>query len=255
MEGILNRYFLRLSFNGETFHGWQCQQNGNSIQGTVREALNVILRTPVEIIGAGRTDAGVHAQEFFAHFDSQKEYSSIERKTLVNHLNGYLPDSISIKEILPVKEDAHARFSARFRTYQYSITRKKDPFRKDFFWFYPGKLNVELMNNGAAVLKETHDFASFAKLPQETKTTICHIEYINWEDRDDLLVFTITADRFLRNMVRAIVGTLIDLGRGKITLEDLEIIIGSKDRREAGFSVPAHGLSLISIVYPEAIFK
>lgn len=248
------RYFLRLSFNGESFHGWQSQHNAPSIQSALRDALTVILREPVKVTGAGRTDAGVHASEFYAHFDHPAELSVSGRRELVYHLNGYLPDAISIREILPVKEDAHARFSARSRTYQYFITRKKDPFQQSFSWYYPGKLDTGLMNIGAEILKNNLDFTSFAKLPKETKTNICHVEYAKWEEKEDLLVFTITADRFLRNMVRAVVGTLIELGRGKISLEDIDRIILSKDRRKAGYSVPANGLFLVSINYPEEIF-
>jgi len=255
MKRSLNyRYFLRLSFNGESFHGWQSQHNALSIQSTLREALTVILREPVEVTGAGRTDTGVHAREFYAHFDHPAELSISERSELIYHLNGYLPDAISIQEILPVRGDAHARFSARSRTYQYFITQKKDPFQQSFSWYYPGKLDVELMNRGAEILKNNLDFTSFAKLPKETKTNICHLEYAKWEEKEHLLIFTITADRFLRNMVRAIVGTLVELGRGKIDLEDLDRIILSKDRRAAGYSVPANGLFLVSINYPEEIF-
>ena len=250
----MSRYFLRLSFNGESFHGWQSQHNAQGIQTTLRKALSVVLREKIELTGAGRTDAGVHAREFFAHFDHPSVFSLPERQDLVHHLNGYLPDSIAIQEIIPVKEDAHARFNAQSRTYQYFITRKKNPFETSFSWFYPGILDVDIMNLGAEVLKNNLDFTSFAKLPQETKTNSCKVEYARWEERNDILVFTITANRFLRNMVRAIVGTLIELGRGKISLTDLEKIILSKDRRAAGYSVPANGLFLVSVKYPEEIF-
>jgi tRNA pseudouridine38-40 synthase len=248
------RYFIRLSFNGETFHGWQSQHNAPSIQSTLRDAMSVILREPVEITGAGRTDAGVHAHEFYAHVDLSHELSQNQRKELVYHLNGYLPDAISIREIMPVKKSAHSRFSAISRTYQYIITRKKDPFRQAFSLYYPGNLNLDLMNQGADVIKNNLDFTSFAKLPKETKTNICHVEYAEWEEKGDLLVFTITADRFLRNMVRAIVGTLIELGRGKISLEDLDRIILSRVRGAAGYSVPANGLFLVAVNYPDEIF-
>jgi tRNA pseudouridine38-40 synthase len=253
-KGLNYRYFVHLSFNGETFHGWQSQHNAKSIQSTLRDAMIVILREPIEITGAGRTDAGVHAREFYAHFDLSHELSQNERKELVYHLNGYLPEAISISDLLPVKNDAHSRFSAISRTYQYIITRKKDPFRQAFSWYYPGKLNLGLMNKGAEVIKNNLDFTSFAKLPQETKTNICHVEYAEWEEKGDLLVFTIIADRFLRNMVRAIVGTLIELGRRKISLEDLDRIILSRDRGAAGYSVPANGLFLVAVNYPGEIF-
>jgi tRNA pseudouridine38-40 synthase len=216
--------------------------------------MTVVLRTPVEITGAGRTDAGVHAREFYAHFDVEHELSPTEQMELVYHLNGYLPDAISINKILPVIGNAHSRFSAISRTYQYFITRKKDPFRQAYSWYYPGKLDINLLNEGADFIKNNHDFTSFAKLPKETKTNLCKVEYIKWEEKGDILIFTITADRFLRNMVRAVVGTLVELGRGKISLEDLNKIILSKDRRAAGYSVPANGLFLVSINYPEEIF-
>jgi len=248
------RYFIRLSFNGESFHGWQLQHNAHSIQSALKDALTVILRDPTEVTGAGRTDAGVHAREFFAHFDSRKELSPHERKELICHLNGYLPASISINAVMPVKPGAHARFSARSRTYKYFITRKKDPFLQAFSYYYPGKLDMIVMNQGAAILKDNLDFTSFAKLPAETKTNICHIEDAMWEEKDHLLVFTITADRFLRNMVRAVVGTLIELGRGKISIEDLNRIILSRNRCAAGYSVPANGLFLVSVKYPADIF-
>lgn len=248
------RYFLRLSFNGETFHGWQSQNNAPTIQAALRDALSTVLRKPVEVTGAGRTDAGVHAREFYAHFDHEKALSPEENKELIYHLNGYLPDPVSIMEILPVRGDAHARFSARSRTYQYFICRKKDPFQQAFSWYYPGHLDTGIMNLGAGRLKNNLDFTSFAKLPMETKTNICHVESAGWEQSGHQLVFTITADRFLRNMVRAVVGTLVELGRGKISLDDLERIISSRDRRAAGYSVPANGLFLVGIDYPEEIF-
>ncbi len=255
MNRSLNyRYFLRLSFNGESFHGWQSQHNAASIQSTLRDALTALLREQVEVTGAGRTDAGVHARDFFAHFDHPTEFSFSERSELICHLNGYLPKAISIHAILPVRRDAHSRFNACSRTYQYFIAREKDPFQQAFSWYYPGKLDIRFMNLGADILKNNLDFTSFAKLPAETSTNICHVEYSKWEEKGHLLEFTITADRFLRNMVRAIVGTLIELGRGKIKLEDLDRIILSKDRRAAGFSVPANGLFLTSIKYPEEIF-
>jgi tRNA pseudouridine38-40 synthase len=250
----MQRYFIRLSFNGESFRGWQSQHNAPSVQSAVREALTVVLREPVEVTGAGRTDSGVHARIFFAHFDLLHELSYSGRKELVFHLNGYLPDAISIQDVLPVKKDAHARFSATARTYQYFITRRKDPFQKAFTWYYPGNLDVGLMNQGAAIIRKNLDFTSFAKLPQETKTNICQVACAGWEAKDDLLVFTITADRFLRNMVRSVVGTLTELGRGKISLQDLEATILARDRRAAGYSVPASGLFLTSIEYPDDIF-
>jgi tRNA pseudouridine38-40 synthase len=252
MNNSLNRYFLRLSFNGESFHGWQCQDNASSIQSTLQNALSVVLRKPIEITGAGRTDAGVHAREFYAHFD-HSFLTLQERDELIYHLNGFLPDSIAIQEIIPVSGDAHARFRAVSRTYQYYITRKKDPFQKAYSWYYPGKLDLVIMNRGAEIITNNLDFTSFAKLPMETKTNICHVQVARWEEHGDLLIFTIIADRFVRNMVRAVVGTLVELGRGKINLDDLDRIILSKDRSAAGYSVPANGLFLTEIKYPKEI--
>jgi tRNA pseudouridine38-40 synthase len=254
IKSVTFRYFLHISFNGESFRGWQSQHNAPSVQSALRDALSVILRKPIEVTGAGRTDAGVHAREFYAHFDLPEELSVIAITDLIHHLNGYLPDAISIKEILPVKPDAHSRFSATARTYQYFVSKKKDPFLTAYSWVYPGLLDIERMNQGAEILKNTHDFTSFAKLPKETKTNICEVEYAKWEDKGDTIVFTITADRFLRNMVRAIVGTLVELGRGKISMADLEEIILSKNRSAAGYSVPAKGLFLVKINYPKEIF-
>jgi tRNA pseudouridine38-40 synthase len=249
-----HRYFIKLAFDGSVFHGWQSQHNAQSVQSVLNEALTVILKEPVTLTGAGRTDAGVHASEFYAHFSVQACYPVHEIRDLVYHLNGYLPDDIAIMDILPVRKDAHARFSATSRTYQYHITRRKDPFQKLFSYYYPGPLDVELMNKGALILKQNLDFTSFAKLPSETKTNICHVESAGWETKGHSLVFTITADRFLRNMVRAIVGTLIELGRGKITLEDLHRIIEEKNRSSAGYSVPASGLFLTEVKYPADLF-
>jgi tRNA pseudouridine38-40 synthase len=253
-ETLNFRYFIRLSFNGESFHGWQRQHNAHTLQAALKDALCVVLRQPAEVTGAGRTDAGVHAREFFAHFDLAEELSPGDRKELVHHLNGYLPGAITIHAIFPVSPGAHARFSALSRTYQYFIAQKKDPFLAAFSYYYPGKLNIRLMNQGAGMIKETLDFTSFAKLPAETKTNICHVVNAVWEEKDHMLIFTITADRFLRNMVRAVVGTLIELGRGKIRLEDIQRIIDSHDRCAAGYSVPANGLFLVSVKYPDEIF-
>ena len=249
------RYFLRLSFNGESFHGWQSQHNAHKYPIDLERCDDC---DPKGTCRNHRRTAG--QMPVYMHLSSMLtlifkwNYLRYERKELVYHLNGYLPDAISVSEIIPVKKNAHSRFSAISRTYQYIITRKKDPFRQAFSWYYPGRLNSGLMNKGAEVIKNNPDFTSFAKLPKETKTNICHVEYAKWEEKGDLLVFTITADRFLRNMVRAIVGTLIELGRGKINLEDLDKIILSRDRGAAGYSVPANGLFLVSVNYPEEIF-
>jgi tRNA pseudouridine38-40 synthase len=251
---LLYRYFIRLSFLGTNYHGWQKQENANSVQSILCDALSVILRESITLTGAGRTDAGVHAREFYAHFDTNL-LDEKQRIELVSHLNGYLPFDIVIHEIVPVTTGSHARFSAVSRTYQYIITRTKDPFLSGFAFYYSVSLDIQKMNEGAAIIKSCKDFTSFAKLPAETKTNLCNVTDIIWEKKGNLLLFNITANRFLRNMVRAIVGTLIDIGRGKNDLLELQEIIETKNRSAAGASVPACGLYLTSIRYPDEIFQ
>jgi tRNA pseudouridine38-40 synthase len=248
-----NRYFIRFSFLGTNYHGWQTQNNAISVQSVLNETLSVLLKERITCTGAGRTDAGVHAKEFYAHFDTIKLIDEVQRNNLVFHMNGFLPDDIAIQKVFPVNPAAHARFSAVSRTYQYFIGQTKDPFMTGLSFCYTVPLDIPKMNEGAEIIKTCSDFTSFAKLPSETKTNICQIKNIYWEKKGSTLLFTITADRFLRNMVRAIVGTLIDMGRGKTDLKDLKTIIESKNRSAAGSSVPACGLYLTSIVYPDEI--
>jgi tRNA pseudouridine38-40 synthase len=248
------RYFIRLSFDGSSFHGWQQQPNAVSVQALIKEALSVILKENIAVTGAGRTDTGVHAKNYFAHFNSHKPLDTKAIRDLIHHLNGYLPGDITIHSVFPVPGDAHARFSAIQRTYQYLISRTKAPFLKSFSYFYPGKLDIALMNRGAEILLKNSDFTSFTKTPTDSKNSICHLTRAVWEEHEDLLIFTVSADRFLRNMVRAMVGTLIEVGRGKITPEEIEKIIVKKDRCAAGYSVPARGLFLTEITYPEEVF-
>jgi len=250
---LKNRYFIRLSFLGTNYHGWQIQKNSNTVQTILNDALSVLLREKITATGAGRTDAGVHAKEFYAHFDTAHFLESEQIDDLIFHMNGYLPCDIGIHEVFPVLPVAHARFSAVSRTYQYYIAQIKDPFMNGFSFYYSVPLNIQKMNEGAAFIKSCSDFTSFAKLPYETKTNICKITDAHWERKENLLLFTITADRFLRNMVRAIVGTLIDQGRGRTDLNDLRTIIESRNRSSAGTSVPACGLYLTSVVYPDGI--
>lgn len=248
------RVFLRLAYNGKNFHGWQRQPNASSVQETIEEALSTILRQNVEIIGAGRTDTGVHAREMFAHFDT--DFFPNERIGFLNSLNKLVGRDIAIYDILPVKDDAHARFDALSRTYRYYITSKKTPFNYDFSYRIEHPLDVDAMNLGAKLLLETEDFTSFAKLHTDTKTNICNVTQAKWEANKDTasLVFTIKADRFLRNMVRSVVGTLIMVGTHKIDIEDFKNIIMAKDRCAAGTSAPAQGLFLEKIEYPSDIF-
>ena len=250
----MTRYFIRLAYDGTAFHGWQRQPNGITVQQKLEEAMSMMLQWSIILTGAGRTDTGVHADEFFAHFDLLEQLTTGEREKLVFRLNGYLGGNIVLYEIFPVKEGAHARFSAVSRTYRYCISRVPDPFRLDFTHYMYGEIDHALMNQGAALIKDYNDFTSFSKVDTDVKTNICKISHAQWEMKGSELVFTITADRFLRNMVRAIVGTLLQLGTGKITMEQFEAIIQSKNRSKAGDSAPAKGLMLHRIIYPAEIY-
>lgn len=244
------RYFIELSYNGKAYHGWQNQPNAISVQEVIENALSKLLNQQISIVGAGRTDAGVHAQQMFAHFDTDLEIST---EDLVYKLNAFLRMDIAIHKIFKVQEEAHARFDALSRTYLYRIALQKNAFNFDSAYLLKKPLHIDLMNNASKSLLGHKDFQCFSKSHTDVKTYYCNITEAHWEQVDDELHFTITADRFLRNMVRAIVGTLINIGLEKITLEDLQNIINSKDRSEAGYSVPAHGLYLTQIEYPEAI--
>ncbi len=248
------RYFLRLAYDGSHFHGWQRQPNAVTVQQKLEEALSMMLRATVILTGAGRTDTGVHAHEFFAHFDFTMPFSEQEMDKLVFRLNGYLGGEIVLFKMFPVTGDAHARFSALSRTYRYCIARVQNPFRRDYTHFIYGEIDIDLMNQGAALLMGSRDFTSFSKVDTDTMTNICNISFAQWETEGTELVFTITADRFLRNMVRAIVGTLLQVGTGKTSLTDMQRIIEGKNRSDAGDSAPAKGLTLHRIIYPAQIF-
>ncbi|MGB4293915.1 MAG: tRNA pseudouridine(38-40) synthase TruA [Bacteroidales bacterium] len=251
---MTTRYFIFLSFKGTKYFGWQIQPNSITVQKVVDEALSTILREKISTTGAGRTDSGVHAKFFCAHFDSI--HNDLEtRKNLLTRLNRFLPVDIAVQRIKKVRNDAHARYSAVSRTYRYYITKNKDPFSEDTSWFVPYHLDLDCMNKACLILTKHSDFTSFSKLHSNAKTNICNIHYAKWEDEDNLLIFTIKADRFLRNMVRAIVGTMVELGRKKINLDDFEKIINARDRCKAGKSVPAKGLFLEGIEYPGDIFS
>lgn len=240
------RYFIKFSYKGTNYHGWQYQPNATSVQETLTKALSVVLNSELEIMGAGRTDTGVHAREMFAHFDFKKE---IETQTLIHKLNSFLPKDIAVSDIIPVHEDAHARFDATKRTYEYHINTTKNVFLEELSWYYHQRLDVNLMNEAAKILLNHIDFQCFSKVHTDVNTFNCKITEAYWKEANNQLIFTISADRFLRNMVRAIVGTLVYVGLGKITLEDFNTIIESKDRGKAGFSVPAHGLYLTEVKY------
>ncbi len=242
------RYFIRLAYNGENFHGWQSQPNAVSVQETIENALSMVLRTTVAIIGAGRTDAGVNAAEMYAHFDV--EVPIADTATLIARLNSVLGKDIAIYDMFPVHNDAHARFDATSRTYKYFVHTAKSPFLYRFSWKTNCKLNFDQMNEAATCLMSYTDFTSFSKLHTDVKTNNCKVTYARWEQEGEQWVFTITADRFLRNMVRAIVGTLVDVGRGKITVEQFCEIIEMKNRCTAGTSMPGNALFLWNVTYP-----
>ncbi|MGB1232429.1 MAG: tRNA pseudouridine(38-40) synthase TruA [Winogradskyella sp.] len=244
------RFFIEFSYNGKAYHGWQNQPNAISVQEVLEKALSTILKTKISTMGAGRTDAGVHASQMFAHFDFEKK---IEKTDLVYKLNSYLPKDIAVTTIFEVKPDAHARFNALSRMYQYKISTLKHVFDYDFAYQVHLPLNVDAMNAACNILFEYKDFQCFSKSKTDVKTYNCDIKEAFWTQTSNGLIFTIKADRFLRNMVRAIVGTMIDIGLGKLKVEDLHQIMSSKNRSNAGFSVPAHGLYLVEIVYHENI--
>lgn len=241
------RYFIKFAYNGTHYHGWQSQPNAVTVQETLEKALSLLFKKHIELVGAGRTDTGVHAKEMYAHFDFNEQ---LETDFWIPKLNSYLPKDIVIFEIIPVTAEAHARFDATSRTYEYYIHSFKDAFLTDLSWYHYYPLDLERMNEAASTLFEYTDFECFSKTNTDVFTHNCKITEAFWQKKGNQLIFTITADRFLRNMVRAIVGTLINIGQGKIEVAQLQKIIESKNRSEAGFSAPAHGLYLTQIKYP-----
>jgi tRNA pseudouridine38-40 synthase len=247
------RYFIFISYKGTSYHGWQIQPNSVTVQQILEEALSVVLNEKISAIGAGRTDTGVHATFFCAHFESiSPDLPGIWN--LVFRLNQYLPPDISVSSIKKVVADANARYSAVSRTYKYYISKVKDPFSDNSSWYLHGNINITSMNQACRMLYNFSDFTSFSKLHSGAKSNICKIYSAGWEESDNRLVFTIKADRFLRNMVRAIVGTMVEIGIGKLDLNGFEKIILAKDRCKAGKSAPAQGLFLVDIEYPVEIF-
>jgi len=240
------RYFIVFSYNGESFFGFQKQPKEVSVQQTLENAISVLLHEKINIIGAGRTDTGVHAKKMYAHFDTHQKLDD----NIIFRLNSFLPKSISIYEIFQVKSDLHARFSATFRSYEYYVSLEKNPFKYGLAWqLWRKKLDIDKMNKACEILFEYKDFSSFAKLHSDNKTNFCEIKKAFWKECDNELIFTISADRFLRGMVRAIVGTMVDIGTGKTSLEELHRIIRDKNRNSAGSSAPAHGLFLVDVGY------
>lgn len=246
------RYFLELSYSGKAYKGWQIQPRDPSVQHALQQALSTLLRTPTEVVGAGRTDTGVHASYYVAHFDTASPLGDAAH--FCYHLNALLPDDIAVNGIRRVRDDAHARFDAELREYKYFVSLRKDPFRTDTACRYTLPLDMERMNEAAALLVGCGDYTSFAKLHSDNKTNICRVSRAGWCREGEQLVFTIAADRFLRNMVRAIVGTLLDVGRGKLTVDAVRDVIAGRDRSLSGSSAPAQGLFLTDVRYPEDVY-
>ena len=248
---MMQRYFIQLSYDGTAYHGWQFQPNGLSVQETVEKFLSVVARQQVAITGAGRTDAGVHASFYVAHFDVENDH--LDNEKIIHNLNCLLPADIAVQAIFKVNDQAHARFDALNRTYQYFIVKAKDPFLRKFAAKESRVPNLVQMNEAAVHLYNYDDFTSFSKVGTDVKTNNCKIDLAHWVDEGHRLVFTIRADRFLRNMVRAVVGTLLEVGFGKLSVDDFCKVIEKKDRCSAGASVPAKGLFLVDIAYPESM--
>jgi tRNA pseudouridine38-40 synthase len=245
------RYFIRLRFNGEGYHGWQIQLTGISVQEVVNEALSRALRQPIQTIGCGRTDTGVHAEDFYAHFDVIEPIEN--PKEVLNKLASQRIRGVQFREIFPVKDDASARFDARLRTYEYRITTEQNPFLEGLSYYIFSPLDIERMQTAANLLIGKQDFKTFTKSRTQVKHTICTISQAEWIWDDGLLIFRIRANRFLRNMVRAITGTLLDIGKGKRKSESILDLIEEKKRADAGISVPACGLFLTEIEYKPGI--
>jgi len=241
------RYFFEIAYNGNSFHGWQRQPNAISVQQVIEETFSKLhSNQEISIVGCGRTDAGVHAKKYFFHIELP-EIDNIEH--LIFKLNRMFPKDIAVFNILKVSDELHARFHAKKRTYRYFLHQQKDPFKDSLSLYFPQELNLKVMNDAAKLLLGTHDFGAFSKLHTDVKTNICEVYDAGWVTNNDSIYFEISANRFLRNMVRAIVGTLIDIGLNKLNQQDLISILASKNRQEASISVPAHGLFLWDVFY------
>ena len=246
----MGRYFIHLAYNGANYCGWQTQPGLPTVQQTLEEALSTLLRQKVAVVGCGRTDTGVHASDFYAHFNVNDECGMMnDERGMVFKLNSFLPADIAIFGIFPVADNAHARFDATARTYQYHVSDRRLPFRQGQYCRIYFKPDIDKMNEAARVLMEYDDFTSFAKLHTQVKTNICHLSEAHWDEVGEEWIFTIRSNRFLRNMVRSVTGTLLDVGRGKLSIEGLREIIEKKDRCAAGVSMPACGLFLTKVEY------
>ncbi len=245
----MERFVIKLAYNGTNYHGWQIQENAHTIQAELTEKISLLLRQDIELTGCGRTDTGVHANDFYVHFDAAIGSSS--PTDLVYKLNSFLPSDIVIFHIKRISTSFNVRFSAISRTYKYYISRTKNPFKEKTSYYLNIPLDVDAMNSACKYLTKYEDFTSFSKLHTQTATNNCNITFAGFKEANGELVFTITADRFLRNMVRAIVGTLLEIGKGKMNISHMQRVIEARDRGKAGFSVPAQGLFLHSVEYPE----
>lgn len=256
MEGLnptVFRYFVQISYLGTAYHGWQIQPNALTVQEAMDERLSLLLHTDIRSVGCGRTDAGVHAHDFFLHFDLDHSLTRTECEDLVYKLNRFLPADISVKTLFPVKEEVHARFSALSRTYTYTISTRKNPFGMQTSWHYSYALDLDSLRAAAAQLLEYTDFAAFSKKDTDIVGTHCTLMVSDWTETEHGLIYTVKANRFLRNMVRALVGTQLKIGKGLLSLDGLRAVVESRDRCKAGESVPAQGLSLVQVIYPEHI--
>lgn len=248
------RYFIQLAYNGTAYHGWQMQPNALAVQEVLNKALKTLFKDDIETLGCGRTDTGVHASEFYVQFDLD-ELVIVDEQRFIKSMNSLLPHDIAVYRLIKVTNHAHARFDATSRSYQYHIHYQKNPFKKDTSWLIKERLNVAAMQTAAAIISEYDDFGAFCKSNADNFTNICKIQHSFWEQANDGLIYHITANRFLRNMVRAIVGTLVDIGRGKVQAQEMHQIIKSQNRSAAGASVPACGLFLTEVKYPYINFN
>jgi tRNA pseudouridine38-40 synthase len=247
----MKRYFLEIAYKGTNYHGWQTQKNAVSVQVEIEKAISILLKTPIMIMGSGRTDSGVHASQQFAHFDFEGELNQFD---FLKKINSLLPKDIAVYSVREVKQDAHARFSATIRSYVYKITTRKTPFEEELSWHYFRDLDVQKMNKVAQLLLEQEDFQCFSRVKTDVSHFGCKIKAAYWEQNEQELLFHITSNRFLRGMVRAIVGTLTDVGEGKLSEEQFKAILKSKNRNQASSSAPARGLFLCKVHYPQDIF-
>lgn len=248
---IRMRYLFSISYLGTHYNGWQTQANAKGVQEIVENALSKILRSNISIVGSGRTDTGAHCRRQYFHADFEEQ---VKPESLIPNLNAFLPRDIGIHSIQKIHPEASARYHAVERSYQYIITQKKDPLLVGLSWYCFKTLDISTMNKAAALLTGIHDFECFSKVKTDVNHFVCNVKRASWKQKGDLLLFDIVANRFLRGMVRSIVGTLVDVGSGKISMKEFDTILKSRDRKKAGMNVPAEGLYLMDVKYPTKIF-